>query len=77
MLTTLKTWYQRRETMRQLSGLSDRALADIGILRADIGTVIRRAAVDANPVSKPRPLAARAGSQATVTPAFAGLAGKA
>ena len=79
MLTTLKTWSQRREAMRQLSALSDRALADLGILRSDIGAVIRSAsAPEVSPALKPRAaVAVRSAPQTAVAPTFAGLAGKA
>ena len=42
-LTFLATWWQRRETARQLNACSDRVLADIGIAREDIPLVARGA----------------------------------
>ena len=41
MFKALITWHHQRETERQLSLLSDRELADIGIERADIPQVAR------------------------------------
>jgi uncharacterized protein YjiS (DUF1127 family) len=37
----LETWWRRRATERQLNGLSDRVLADIGIAREHIPLVAR------------------------------------
>lgn len=42
MINLLDTWRQQRriaKTQRQLSGLSDHILADIGLTRADIASV--------------------------------------
>ena len=36
-------WYRRRKTYQELMRLDDRTLADIGILRCDIPTVVRNA----------------------------------
>ena len=36
----LSTWNKRRVAIRELSGLSDRQLADIGLLRAEIPGVV-------------------------------------
>lgn len=44
--TRLATWRRERETMRELSFLSDRELADLGISRADIPYVAAGATVE-------------------------------
>ena len=36
------TWRRFRESVRELSRLSDRELSDLGIGRADIGAVVRQ-----------------------------------
>ena len=36
-----KSWQRTREAVRELSKLSDRDLADLGIHRADIETAVR------------------------------------
>ena len=36
------TWRRFRESVRELSRLSDRELSDLGIGRADISTVVRQ-----------------------------------
>lgn len=36
----LRTWNKRRLAIRELNGLSDRQLADIGLLRADIPSAV-------------------------------------
>ncbi|MCC1481810.1 DUF1127 domain-containing protein [Roseibaca sp. Y0-43] len=41
MVATLKTWNEQRTTRAQLSALSDRELADIGLDRADIDAVAK------------------------------------
>ncbi len=42
LLATINCWLSYRETMRQLSGLTDRELSDLGIRRSDIAAVARR-----------------------------------
>lgn len=39
MLNFIATWRRERETIRELSRLTDRELADLGIARADIHAV--------------------------------------
>ena len=53
-MTTLKTiseklqaWRRYRDAVRELSQLSDRELADIGVRRGDIADIARRVAVKA------------------------------
>ena len=41
----LKAWNRYRENVRELSRLSDRELADLGISRADIDFVARNSAL--------------------------------
>jgi uncharacterized protein YjiS (DUF1127 family) len=41
IFATLKTWNDERTTRNQLSQLSDRELADIGLTRDDIARVAR------------------------------------
>ena len=38
--TAFSTWNRRRSAIQELSALSDRQLADIGLLRADIPSVV-------------------------------------
>jgi uncharacterized protein YjiS (DUF1127 family) len=42
LLSSLRGWLRHRETMRQLSRLSDRELSDIGISRGNLPTVARQ-----------------------------------
>jgi uncharacterized protein YjiS (DUF1127 family) len=42
ILSGLRQWLRSRETARQLSGLTDRELLDIGISRSDIPTIARQ-----------------------------------
>ncbi len=39
LLAGISRWFRYRETVRQLSGLSDRELSDLGINRSDIRAV--------------------------------------
>lgn len=41
LFATLKTWNDERTTRNQLSALTDRELADIGLTRGDIARVAR------------------------------------
>jgi len=41
----LNAWRRYREAVRELSQLTDRELADIGVRRGDIETIARRSAV--------------------------------
>ena len=43
----LNAWRRYREAVRELSQLSDRELADIGVRRGDIETIARRGAFKA------------------------------
>jgi uncharacterized protein YjiS (DUF1127 family) len=38
----LSHWNKRRQAIRELSGLSDRQLADIGLRRADIPSTVEK-----------------------------------
>ena len=58
MFKALITWHHQRETERQLSLLSDRELADIGIERADIAQIARF-----DPAADKRRNAAQSGSR--------------
>ncbi len=44
LTTKLAAWRRYRESVRELSRLSDRELSDLGIGRADIQTVVRQSA---------------------------------
>ncbi|MEL6751220.1 MAG: DUF1127 domain-containing protein [Pseudomonadota bacterium] len=44
MFDTIRTWNRERRTRAELASLSNRELADIGIVRGDIGRIARRAA---------------------------------
>lgn len=41
MFKALTLWRQQRQAVRELSGLSDRELADIGIVRGQIEAIVR------------------------------------
>lgn len=43
VLSGLRRWIRARDTARQLSALSDRELADIGLTRGDIAEAVRQA----------------------------------
>jgi uncharacterized protein YjiS (DUF1127 family) len=43
MMTSYKNWRSYRSTVAELSGLSNRDLADIGIARANIRDAARKA----------------------------------
>ena len=45
VLAKLRNWKRYRQTVRELSRLADRDLADLGISRFDIDSVARDAAV--------------------------------
>jgi len=38
----VSTWHKRRVAIRELSALSDRQLADIGLMRAEIPSVVEK-----------------------------------
>ena len=40
LVNTFATWYQRRKAIAELSALSDTTLADIGIERGQIATIV-------------------------------------
>jgi uncharacterized protein YjiS (DUF1127 family) len=42
LLSSLRRWLRHRETMHQLSGLSDRELSDISISRSNLSTSARQ-----------------------------------
>ncbi len=44
ILSKLAAWRRYRQTLRELDGLSDRELADLGFGRSDIRAVARQAA---------------------------------
>ena len=44
VVKSFNNWRQYRTAVAELSGLSNRSLADLGIARADIRAVARRAA---------------------------------
>ncbi|MBB5754655.1 uncharacterized protein YjiS (DUF1127 family) [Prosthecomicrobium pneumaticum] len=43
LMNTLRNWRKYRETYNELTRLSNRELADLGIARADIHSVAKRA----------------------------------
>lgn len=44
LLATYRNWVKYRQTCDELNRLTNRELADLGILRADISSVARRTA---------------------------------
>jgi len=44
ILARLSSWRRYRQTVRELEGLSDRELADLGFGRRDIRTIARQSA---------------------------------
>ena len=44
LIESARTWMRSRRTVNELSNLSNDALADIGLTRFDIPTVVRRLA---------------------------------
>ena len=44
MMTSYKNWRNYRNTVAELNGLSNRSLADMGLVRANIREVARKAA---------------------------------
>ena len=44
LATRIAAWRRYRESVRELSRLSDRELNDLGIGRADIQTIVRQSA---------------------------------
>lgn len=67
MLKSLMNWVQRNESVRELSALSDHALADLGIARVDITTVVAQAQMNRDAVSglAPRQTLSRLGGEQT------------
>jgi uncharacterized protein YjiS (DUF1127 family) len=45
VVKSYQNWRQYRSTIAQLSDLSDRSLADMGIVRANIRAIARKAAI--------------------------------
>lgn len=43
MFKAIATWRSRRQAIRELSSLTDRELADIGVIRGEIETIVRHA----------------------------------
>lgn len=44
VVETIQSWRRRQDCIRELSQLTDRELADIGIHRSDIGAIARSTA---------------------------------
>ena len=42
MFKVFATWRSRRQAIRELSSLSDRELADIGVIRGEIESMVRQ-----------------------------------
>lgn len=47
IMAKIRAWLRYRETVRELSRLTDRELADLGIARFEIATVARAHAITA------------------------------
>jgi uncharacterized protein YjiS (DUF1127 family) len=45
ILTRVASWRRYRQTFRELDGLTDRELAELGLGRRDIRTIARQSAV--------------------------------
>lgn len=41
VVETIRTWRRKRACLRELSQLTDHELAELGILRSDIATIVR------------------------------------
>ena len=46
MLNFFAVWHSQRLAVRELSRLSDRELADVGIARSDIQSIVRRSTAE-------------------------------
>jgi uncharacterized protein YjiS (DUF1127 family) len=42
ILSSIRQWHRSRETVRELSALSERQLSDIGLSRGDIARIARQ-----------------------------------
>lgn len=58
MFDFISNWRRERESIRELSRLTDRELADLGIARADIRTVAAGATLTARDAAASQPAAA-------------------
>ena len=52
MIKQFETWNAKRRAVAELSRLSDRALADLGIARTDIASVVTVAAASKEPIAR-------------------------
>ncbi|HEX4767126.1 MAG TPA: DUF1127 domain-containing protein [Lichenihabitans sp.] len=68
MIKAITSWVQRNRSVRELSSLSDRELADIGIARGDIEALVRGGRMHSDEVASavgPRQTLSRLGEQTT------------
>ncbi len=70
MFNAIATWVQRNRSIRELSALSDRELADIGIVRGDIMAVVTQGHMHHDEVAavvSPRQTLSRLGGEQTTS----------
>ncbi len=70
MIKAITNWVQRNRSVRELSSLSDRELADIGIARGDIETLVRGGRMHSDEVAavvSPRQTLSRLGGEQTTS----------
>ncbi len=46
VMDTIRVWCRRQDCIRELSRLTDRELAEIGIYRSEIAAIARETAID-------------------------------
>ena len=70
MIKAITGWFQRNRSIRELSSLSDRELADIGVVRGDIEAIVRGLPMRGDEVASvvaPRQTLSRLGGEQTTS----------